>query len=121
MSTYVRNGADIIVIITNDGWWGNTPGYKQHENYARLRAIETRRWIARSANTGVTCFIDPTGRIINPQPWAQTDVIKKEIPILPSYQTFYVKYGDVLSKGAVAGTILLIIAWLITLLQPRKP
>ena len=121
MSTYVRNGADIIVVITNDGWWGNTPGYKQHENYARLRAIETRRWVARSANTGVTCFIDPTGKVIDPQPWAQTAVIKKAIPILPAYQTFYVRYGDILSKVAVAGTILLILVWLASLLkQPRR-
>jgi apolipoprotein N-acyltransferase len=121
MSTYIRNGADIIVIITNDGWWGNTPGYRQHENYARLRAIETRRWVARSANTGVSCFIDPAGEVIDPQPWAQTAVIKKTIPIITRQsQTFYVKYGDVLSKIAVAGAILLVIGLLITSLLARR-
>ena len=120
MSTYIRNGADIIVVITNDGWWGNTPGYRQHENYARLRAIETRRWVARSANTGVSCFIDPTGEVIDPQPWAQTAVIKKEIPTLPLRETFYVKYGDLLSKGAIAATILWLIWGLITFFLSRR-
>jgi apolipoprotein N-acyltransferase len=47
MSKYIRNGANLICIITNDGWWKNTPGHKQHMNYARLRAIETRTWVAR--------------------------------------------------------------------------
>lgn len=120
MSTYVRNGADLIVVITNDGWWGNTPGYKQHENYARLRAIETRRWVARSANTGISCFIDPAGEVMAPQPWAQTAVIKKTIPITQKGQTFYVKYGDILSKGAVAATILLVIGLLVTSLLARR-
>lgn len=120
MSTYVRNGADLIVVITNDGWWGNTPGYKQHENYARLRAIETRRWVARSANTGISCFIDPAGEVIDPQPWAQTAVIKKAIPVTRESQTFYVKYGDILSKGAVAAAVLLVIGSLIASLLSRR-
>jgi apolipoprotein N-acyltransferase len=125
MSAYVRNGADLIVVITNDGWWGNTAGYRQHENYARLRAIETRRWVARSANTGISCFIDPAGEVTDPQPWDTTAVIKKAIP-LPSDRglsqglTYYVKYGDILSKLAVAGTILLIVWWLISILRPRQ-
>jgi apolipoprotein N-acyltransferase len=119
MSAYVRNGADLIVVITNDGWWGNTAGYRQHESYARLRAIETRRWVARSANTGITCFIDPSGEVIDPQPWDKTAVIKMDIPAIRS-RTFYVKYGDILSRLAIAGTILLIVWWLIMLLQPKK-
>ena len=49
---YIRNGAALIFIITNDGWWRDTPGYKQHLIYGGLRAIETRRSIARSANFG---------------------------------------------------------------------
>ncbi|WP_431217736.1 nitrilase-related carbon-nitrogen hydrolase [Puia sp. P3] len=68
MSRYVRNGANVVAIITNDGWWGNTPGYRQHESYARLRAIETRRWVIRSANTGVSCVISPAGEITTSRP-----------------------------------------------------
>ena len=123
MSAYVRNGADLIVVITNDGWWGNTAGYRQHESYARLRAIETRRWVARSANTGITCFIDPAGEVIDPQPWDKTAVIKKTIPTgmhQDNRRTFYVKYGDILSKLVSAGTILLIVWWLITILQSKR-
>ncbi len=82
MSVYVRNGADLIAVITNDGWWGDTQGYKQHESYARLRAVETRRWVVRSANTGISCFIDPLGDVIDPQPWNKTAVIRMEIPAL---------------------------------------
>ena len=64
MSKYVKNGANLICIITNDGWWKDTPGYKQHFQYARLRAIETRRYIARSANTGISGFIDERGNVL---------------------------------------------------------
>lgn len=111
MSAYVRNGADLLVIITNDGWWGKTPGYRQHENYARLRAIETRRWVARSANTGISCFIDPAGQVIDPQPWDSATVIKRPVPRTTTL-TFYVRHGDMLSRIAIALTILLILGWL---------
>ena len=120
MSAYIRNGSDLIVVITNDGWWGNTAGYRQHENYARLRAVETRRWVARSANTGITCFIDPSGAVIDPQPWDKTAVIKMDVPAIRN-RTFYVKFGDILSRLAIAGTILLVVWSLIaTLLSWQK-
>ncbi|MES2388745.1 MAG: apolipoprotein N-acyltransferase [Bacteroidota bacterium] len=61
LTGFIRNGAHMIGIITNDGWWGNTPGHKHHWAYAKLRAIETRRYIARSANTGISGYIDPSG------------------------------------------------------------
>jgi apolipoprotein N-acyltransferase len=121
MSKYVRNGADLMAIITNDGWWGNTPGYRQHENYARLRAIETRRWIVRSANTGVSCVIDPMGNIIDPQPWVQAAAIRQAVPALDENLTFYVRYGDLISLLAVALTILCF-GWAIwTLIKMRRP
>lgn len=107
ITEYVRKGANILTIITNDGWWGNTPGYKQHMNYARLRAIETRKWVARSANTGISCFIDPLGNVINAQPWDVATSIKLTVPI-DNRQTFFVKHGDMLSRAATAVAILLI-------------
>ena len=79
MSKYIRNGANLICIITNDGWWKKTPGHKQHMNYARLRAIETGTWVARSANTGISCFIDPYGNVIDPQPYDTKAAIKLSI------------------------------------------
>lgn len=108
MSQYVRNGANIICIITNDGWWQDTPGYKQLMNYGRLRAIETRKWIARSANTGISCFIDPNGTVIDPQPWDTVAAIKLNVPVNDE-ETFYVKYGDIISKISTGAALLFII------------
>jgi apolipoprotein N-acyltransferase len=119
MSQYIRKGANLICIITNDGWWKNTPGHKQHMNYARLRAIETGTWVARSANTGISCFIDPYGTVFNPQPYNTTAAIKMSIPITNRSQTFFVKYGDILSKIMSALSIALLV-WIITLKVKNK-
>jgi apolipoprotein N-acyltransferase len=89
----VQKGAQVLCILTNDGWWGNTPGYKQHFSFARLRAIETRRWVLRSANTGTSGSIDPRGKIIKKTPyWTKTSFA--QTVTLRSDQTFYTKYGD---------------------------
>ncbi|MBL0304637.1 MAG: apolipoprotein N-acyltransferase [Chitinophagaceae bacterium] len=109
MSKYVRNGANLICIVTNDGWWKKTPGHKQHMNYARLRAIETRTWVARSANTGISCFIDPYGNVFNPQPYNTTAAIKLSIPVNTVSKTFFVRYGDILSRVMAALSILLLV------------
>jgi apolipoprotein N-acyltransferase len=108
ITEYIRKGANLLTIITNDGWWSNTQGYKQHMNYARLRAIETRKWVARSANTGISCFIDPLGNVINPQPWDTAASIKLAVPV-DSRQTFFVKHGDILSRATVIVSILLLV------------
>jgi apolipoprotein N-acyltransferase len=120
MRRYVRTGANIICIITNDGWWKNTPGHKQHMNYARLRAIETRTWVARSANTGISCFIDPWGNVISPQPYDTKAVIKLAIPSpQQASSTFFVRAGDILSMiMMVAGTGL--IGWVIAVVIKKK-
>jgi apolipoprotein N-acyltransferase len=106
VTQYIRQGANIITVITNDGWWGNTAGHHQHMHYARLRAIETGLWVARSANTGISCFIDPEGNIYQPQPWATQAVIKMAVPPVNN-PTFYAKKGDWLSKGALVLALLL--------------
>jgi len=93
VSSYVKRGANLIAIITNDGWWGNTPGHKQHLAYAQLRAIETRRWVARSANTGISAVIDDYGEIISTQPWDKAATIKYAIPTKKEL-SFYVAHGD---------------------------
>lgn len=90
---YIRKGANLICIMTNDGWWSDTPGYRQHCQYARLRAIEHRRAIARSANTGISCFIDPKGQIQQPTGWWVPAVIRQEVE-LNSSLTFYSQHGD---------------------------
>ncbi len=113
VAEYINNGAQFISIITNDGWWGDTPGYKQHLKYGALRAIETRKWIARSANTGISCFITPLGEIIQPTQWWVPAVISQKIQ-LTNEQTFYVRFGDYIAKAGIYLAILfLIYYWLI--------
>ena len=95
MTGYVKNGAEALFIITNYGWWKNTNGYKQHLYYASLRAIETRRPVARAANTGVSCIIDIRGNRTEETNWCTRAVMKGEIH--PETRiTAYVMYGDYL-------------------------
>ncbi|REK33292.1 MAG: apolipoprotein N-acyltransferase [Bacteroidetes bacterium] len=95
MSAYIRKGAEFLVIVTNDGWWGNTAGYKQHMHYARLRAIEFRKSIARSANTGISCFINQKGEIVSRTKWWEEDAIKGTV-YRNNNITFYARYGNYL-------------------------
>lgn len=108
VTNYITKGANAIFIITNDGWWEDTPGYKQHLAYARLRAIETRRSIARSANTGISCFINQKGEILNPTKWWEQDVISGKIN-LNSHLTFYSKHGDYIGRVSAFLSILLLL------------
>lgn len=94
---FVRNGAEAIFVITNDGWWRDTPGYKQHFSYARLRAIETRRSIARSANTGISGFINQRGDVMQSLGWAKRGTLTAEIN-LNSELTMYALYGDYIGR-----------------------
>lgn len=103
----VLQGANLLVVSTNDGWWGNTQGHKQHMQYARLRAIETRRWVARSANTGTSCFISPQGEVVDPQPYWQPAVIKYNVTN-ETRLTFYVKYSGYIAKAPLIFCILLL-------------
>jgi apolipoprotein N-acyltransferase len=104
----VREGANLLFVITNDGWWGDTEGHRQHAQYARLRAIETRRWVARSANTGISCIIDPMGSIQQPLPYWKEGVIDANVTPGDTF-TFYVRFGDLISKAAVAFCIVMIL------------
>jgi apolipoprotein N-acyltransferase len=112
VTDYIKNGANFIFILTNDGWWGNSPGHRQHLSYARLRAIETRRSIARSANTGISAAINQRGEIITSMEWGRRGTLLARLNT-NSYQTFYVRYGDFLGKLAylVSGCIILIMLW----------
>ena len=119
MRKYVKQGANLICIITNDGWWKKTPGHKQHMNYARLRAIETRTWVARSANTGISCFIDPNGNVMEPQPYNTASAIQLPIPATNTPRSFYVLYGDLLFQF-MGGLSLLFIGWVVGLKVRNK-
>ena len=96
---YVQAGANAFFVVTNDGWWDDTPGYRQHLKFACLRAIEFRRPVVRSANTGSSCFIDKNGKVEQATPYAVDAVIKGTIQ-LNSEMTFYEKVGDIIGQMA---------------------
>lgn len=93
----VAKGANLIFVLTNDGWWKDSPGVWQHFSYSRLRAIETRRSIARSANTGISGFIDSRGDVLKKTEVNTCAAISSGIRI-NSTITFYVRYGDYLGR-----------------------
>ena len=88
-----------IFVITNDGWWGNTPGYVQHNSFSRIRAIENRRSVARSANTGISSFINQRGEILQEIGWWQRASIKATLNANDKL-SFYTKYGDYIGRVA---------------------
>ena len=90
---YTKEGANLLAVITNDGWWGDTQGHVQHMRFSGLRAIENGRWIVRSANTGISCVIDQKGSIHEPLGWEEEGVIVMEVPLLEG-QTIYSRTGD---------------------------
>jgi len=114
---YVKAGAQLITIITNDGWWGNTPGHRQHKDYARLRAIECGRSIVRSANTGISCFVAPNGDTKDETAYWKPALIKSNVALY-DHLTFFVKYGDLLSYLACFVSFLLIL-WRILVFMAR--
>ena len=116
---YVRKGAQAMAIITNDAWWGNTPGYRQHLSYASLRAIETRRAIARCANTGISAIISPSGKILQPTPWWEQAVIEGNIPLRKDI-TFYVAHGDITGRVCTFMFMLLMLSLCVRIIRDRK-
>jgi len=117
---FVRNGANILFIITNDGWWGNTPGHRQHMDFSILRAIETRRSIARSANTGISAFIDQRGDVFQATPYWEQAAIRQQLSTNEEL-TFYVKNGDYISRiSAFIMAIFLLTAFTKSLMKKEK-
>ncbi|MCH8903103.1 MAG: apolipoprotein N-acyltransferase [Bacteroidetes bacterium] len=118
LTRFTNLGAQAIFIITNDGWWHDTPGYKQHILYAIPRAIENRKNIARCANTGISCFISQRGDIIDPTDYWVRDTVSGSI-YLNSHLTFYAKHGDYLGRVATFCSVLLILILIVSGLTKR--
>ncbi len=108
VTEYVRKGANVLFVITNDGWWSDSPGYKQHFSFARLRAIETRRSIARSANTGISGFINQKGDVLLKTGWWVKTAAKHKLHLNDKI-TFYVKHGDYIGRIAKLFSALLLL------------
>jgi apolipoprotein N-acyltransferase len=113
LTEFIRKGGGVIFIITNDGWWKNTPGYRQHFSFARLRAIEMRRSIVRSANTGISGIINQRGDIVVQSSWWVEGAVTGEIN-MNHRLTLYARYGDYLGRIAAFGAVLILLALIST-------
>ena len=96
-SHLVQRGANLLVVITNDGWWRQSPGSWQHFGYSRLRAVEARRTIVQSANTGISGFINQRGEIIRQTGLNSYEAIQSSVQ-MNNENTIYVSYGDFIGK-----------------------
>ena len=108
----VKNGANLIFVITNDGWWKDSPGCWQHFGYSRLRAVETRRSIARCANTGISGFINQRGDVLKKTGLNLCEALYSPIRMNDKI-TFYVSWGDYLGRISVFLSMLIVIYLLI--------
>jgi apolipoprotein N-acyltransferase len=110
ISGFVRNGAEFLAVMTNDAWWGTTPGHRQLLSYTKLRAIETRLPIVRSANSGISAIINPYGEVTHQIPYLKRGALSSKIT--PQKQiTFYVQYGDYIARLSLfISTLLLLLA-----------
>ncbi len=97
---FVRRGASFMAILSNDGWWEDTPGYRHLFTLSRLRAIEHRRAIARSANTGRSGFISPRGDIGQTLGWEERGILTDRVP-LEERLTLYTRHGDYIAHWAI--------------------
>ena len=114
---YARNGATLLGLITNDAWWHDSPGYRQLLSYGALRCIETRRDLARSANTGFTGFINQKGDITQREPAWQPTASRATVHLNDGL-TFYARFGELIGHGV---QVLAVLTLLIAFWQGRRP
>ena len=105
VAKFVRNGANVLAVITNDSWWDDSPGHRQHFDMAQLRAVETRRYVLRAANGGFSGVIDPTGRVLAKTDYGTRTAIQTIVGAQKG-DTFYVKHGDYIARIAIPFTII---------------
>ena len=119
VTDYVKKGANFLAIMTNDSWWGVTQGHQQLMSYAKLRAIETRREIARSANSGISAHIDAKGDVLADTLYGDKTALFAEVKLYDK-MTFYSRAGDLLSRISIFVLGFLVFYTLIKKFQNRK-
>ena len=112
MGGFAKEGANILTLITNDGWWADSAGPRQHLAFSSLRALETRRSLARAANTGISCFIDQRGKILIQSEYGERIALRHSLHTNEKI-TFYTKYGDYLGDLAMFVAFFIAIATLV--------
>jgi apolipoprotein N-acyltransferase len=117
---FVKEGASLIAIVTNDGWWKKSSGYLQHAAFATFRAIENRKYVIRSANTGISLVLKPNGSLIASLPYDRQGYIDVVVFPMENQPTFYTRYGDWLYQCvSIAFFLLLIFTPIFPLLRKR--
>ena len=120
IAEYAHNGATLLGLVTNDAWWHDSPGYRQLLSYGQLRCIETRRDLARSANTGFTGFINQKGEITQREPaWIPT--ASRATVHLNDEVTFYVRFGELIGRGAQVLAVLMLLMAIVRGWQRKEP
>jgi apolipoprotein N-acyltransferase len=119
VTDYFKKDGGFIFVITNDGWWGDTPGHRQHHSYSRLRAIENRRSVARSANTGISSLIDQKGKVLQRTNYWEPDALRGELNVNDKL-TFYTRHGDYIARIAYFFSLLIFLYTLTRILMTRK-
>lgn len=109
MPRFMKLGGQFLVIITNDGWFGNTSGPYQHFRMAVLRAVENRVWVARCANTGISCVIDPFGQVVTRSKLNQTTWLSSEIGYLCA-PSFFSQHPGLFQNSILILTLLILLA-----------
>ena len=101
-----------ICMITNDGWWKDSPGYRHHFNFSPVRAIENRRDFVRVANTGISALINAKGKVMAQTPWWEKTTLKGKIH-LRGGQTFFARHGDYLGRiSLIFGVFMVMYGWI---------
>jgi apolipoprotein N-acyltransferase len=119
IAEYAHNGATLLGLVTNDAWWHDSPGYRQLLSYGQLRCIETRRDLARSANTGFTGFINQKGEIIQLETaWIPT--ASRATVHLNDEVTFYVRFGELIGRGVQVLAALILTAAIVIGFRNRR-
>ena len=106
---FPAQGAELLVNVTNDAWYGTTSAPYQHLAMAAFRAVENRRYLVRAANTGITAVVDPRGRVLEPTALFEQAVLVREVPFVAE-TSFYARHGDVFARGCAAIALALLAA-----------
>jgi apolipoprotein N-acyltransferase len=98
----VKNGATLLVNLTNDAWFGRSSAPYQHFSMSVFRAVENRVFLVRAANTGISAVVDPVGRVLSASPLFVEELLVETVGLKRGEVTFYTKYGDIFAYGCLA-------------------
>jgi len=108
---FAASGAELLINVTNDAWYGTTSAPHQHLAMSALRAVENRRYMVRAANTGITTVVDPWGRILEPTQLFERTVVVRDVPLIAE-TSFYTRHGDLFAQACLAAALALFAATL---------